>query len=371
MNTEIKKDENEKIDQKNNGLPKVADVEVFRMPLIILAVIVFAVLAVSYGMFGGKTHKAKKAEEETYLVPSMPVVEQKIETSQLTSNPEPEAKQTEMSGEEMRQKVMMLQEKQKEIQQRLAAPLMVVNNNQAATSSGTSQAVKPVSDDVNTQFMQQVSAQGVDVSQAVKLSPLNALIAEGNLIHATLETATNSDLPGYLRAEVNQPVYAEDGSRILIPSGSRLIGQYKSGVLQGQSRIFVVWTRLITTSGYSINLSSPGVDNLGMAGMGADSVDRHFWARFGQASLLSLLGAGTATLSDGSDGNQSTQSSGGMYREAIASSFSQSANQALQKDVQIAPTLETYQGKPVMVFVAKDLNFQAAVQEHQSIKKIF
>lgn len=368
MNTEIKKDNVEVINDKNKGLPKVADVEVYRTPLIAVAVVVIAVLVVGFGVYKGKSADTQKVDEETYTISALPVAEKQVEETQSAAEQVAEAKQPEVSPEELQQKVMILQEKQKEIQQRLAAPLMVVNNNQVAASPGASQGANPVSDDANTQFLQQVSSQGVDVSQAMKLSPLNALVAEGSLIHATLETATNSDLPGYLRAIVNQPVYAEDGSQILIPSGSRLIGQYKSGMLQGQSRIFVVWTRLVTTNGYSINLGSPGVDNLGMAGMGADSVNRHFWARFGQASLLSLLGAGTVSVGGG---DQSQQSGAGMYREAIASSFSQSASEALQKDTQISPTLETYQGKPVMVFVAKDLNFQNAVQEHQSTKNIF
>jgi type IV secretion system protein VirB10 len=368
MNTEIKKDESEVTNVKNKGLPMVADVEVYRTPLIAVAVIMLAVLVVGFGVYKGKSADTQKVDEETYTISALPATEKQVEETQSAAEQVNEAKQPEISPEELQQKVMMLQEKQKEIQQRLAAPLMIVNNNQVAASSGDAQRASPVSDDANTQYMRQVSNQGVDVSHTMKLSPLNALVAEGSLIHATLETATSSDLPGYLRAMVNQPVYAEDGSQILIPSGSRLIGQYKSGMLQGQSRIFVVWTRLITATGYSITLGSPGVDNLGMAGMGADSVNRHFWARFGQASLLSLLGAGTASVGGG---EQSQQTGSGMYREAIASSFSQSANEALQKDTQIAPTLETYQGKPVMVFVAKDLNFQNAVQDHQTTKNIF
>jgi type IV secretion system protein VirB10 len=194
------------------------------------------------------------------------------------------------------------------------------------------------------------------------------VIAEGHFIHAILESASNSDLPGYLRATVNVPVYSEDGSEVLIPVGSRLIGQYKSSVQQGQSRIYVVWTRLITTNGYSIQLGSPGVDSLGVAGINADQINRHFWARFGQASLLSLISAGAANLGvNGEDQNNSAAT----YREAVASSFSKSANQSLQQDGQIATTLKTHQGKPIMVFVAKDLHFENALKKSSHQLNVF
>jgi type IV secretion system protein VirB10 len=216
--------------------------------------------------------------------------------------------------------------------------------------------------------MQQTAAQTTEESSAISLGPLSTLIAEGSLIHATLESATNSDLPGYLRASVSEPVYSEDGTQVLVPVGSRLIGQYKSGMLQGQARIFIVWRRLITPNGLSVNLGSAGVDRLGVAGIGADEIDRHFWQRFGTAALLSILGAATANMGvTGVD----QQNSASAYREAVSNSFAQSANQSLQQQSTIAPTLKTYQGKPIMVFVAKDLHFANAMQHSQPNINVF
>jgi type IV secretion system protein VirB10 len=203
---------------------------------------------------------------------------------------------------------------------------------------------------------------------AAPIGSLSYIIAEGSLIHATLETATNSDLPGSVRAIVSDPSYSEDGTHVLIPQGSRLIGQYKSGMSQGQSRIFMVWTRLITPSGISIQLGSPGVDALGMAGVGADEINRHFWQRFGTGSLLSIIGAGAANAGV-SPGDQDNSVS--AYRTAVANSFAQSANQTLQEDSKIPPTLVTYQGKPIIVFVAKDLNFQNAILKTVSHLNVF
>jgi type IV secretion system protein VirB10 len=84
-----------------------------------------------------------------------------------------------------------------------------------------------------------------------------------------LETAIDSDLPGYVRAVVSQDVRSFDGARVLIPRSSRLIGQYKSGVASGQTRAYVVWSRLIRPDGVSVALASPAIDDAGRTGLPA------------------------------------------------------------------------------------------------------
>lgn len=97
-------------------------------------------------------------------------------------------------------------------------------------------------------------------ARASNLGDLSNTIVEGAVIAAVLETALNSDLPGYVRAVVTRDVKGFDGKKVLVPRGSRLIGQYKSGVALGQSRTFVIWTRLIRPDGAAIELSSPATD---------------------------------------------------------------------------------------------------------------
>ena len=101
-----------------------------------------------------------------------------------------------------------------------------------------------------------------------------ATVSQGTLIPAILETAINSDVPGYVRAVVSRDVMGFDGRRVLIPSGSRLIGQYRSGLAAGQSRAFIVWTRLTRPDGVTVSLGSPVTDPLGRAGLGG-KVDSH------------------------------------------------------------------------------------------------
>jgi type IV secretion system protein VirB10 len=351
-----------------DGLPDVAQGSSQKKPLILIMIGV--VLAASIGMvFHTKyDRQVEKPVEETYTVAAEPRDESNKELPVTEKTTVPVAPAPQVSEEVMQQQIALIQEKQKELHQRLSAPLMVVSENQAGNATGAAQPPQAVSKDTNTQFMDQLSAHTQETAIASTIGPLNSVIAEGSFIHAILESATNSDLPGYLRASVSGPVYSEDGTQILVPRGSRLIGQYKSGMLQGQSRIFVVWTRLITPAGISVQLGSAGVDSLGVAGMGADEINRHFWQRFGTASLLSLLGAGAANVGVNGEPQENSASS---YRAAVASSFSQSANQSLQQESMMAPTLKTYQGKPIMVFVARDLNFQRAMKESTPKMNVF
>ncbi len=83
-------------------------------------------------------------------------------------------------------------------------------------------------------------------------------VTQGTLIPAVLETAINTDVPGYVRAVVSQDVRSFDGRRVLVPRSSRLIGQYQSGLQAGQKRAYVIWTRLIRPDGVSVALASPG-----------------------------------------------------------------------------------------------------------------
>ena len=196
-------------------------------------------------------------------------------------------------------------------------------------------------------FASRVGNAGVDVAEARQMTGLDRLIPQGAVIGAVMETALNSDLPGYARAIIAREVRSFDGSTVLIPPGSRVIGQYQSGIAQGASRVFVVWTRLIRPDGVSIELASPATDDLGRAGIGG-KVNSHFLKRFGGAILTSVLSgainAATAALSSGT---------------VYVSSASQASNLAgiAASNADIPPTITTRQGATVRIFVARDLDF--------------
>jgi type IV secretion system protein VirB10 len=197
------------------------------------------------------------------------------------------------------------------------------------------------------QFAARVGAEAPPSARAASLADPAATVVQGTIIPAVLETALNSDLPGYARAIVSRDVRGFDGAKVVIPRGSRLIGQYKSGLATGQSRAFIVWSRLIRPDGVSVQLASPAADDSGQSGLSGKG-DRHFVQRFGSAILLSVVSGLAGSLGDGSS---STVVIGGSADAQNA------AGQALQADSRIPPTIRVPQGTPIQVFTARDLDF--------------
>lgn len=157
-----------------------------------------------------------------------------------------------------------------------------------------------------------------------------------------------------VRAITTRDVYALSGQKLLIPKGSTLVGQFNTGVTQGQNRIFVVWNRVQLSNGIIVTMNSPSIDAIGRSGLNADYIDHHFFARFGTSALLSVLGAYSAM---NGVSNEEQYNSKSQYRMGIANNFQQASNQNLQQDMLIRPTLHLNQGTTINVFVAHDLDF--------------
>ncbi|MGB3167272.1 MAG: TrbI/VirB10 family protein, partial [Alteraurantiacibacter sp.] len=170
-------------------------------------------------------------------------------------------------------------------------------------------------------------------------------VTQGTMIPAILETAINTDVPGYVRAVVSQDVRSHDGARVLIPRSSRLVGQYQSGLQAGQRRAYVIWQRVIRPDGVSVSLQSPATSFDGTAGLQGE-VDNHFFSRFGSAMLLSVIG-GLTTVASGGAG-------------LILGGGQSAANTALQQDGQRSPTIRVRMGEPIRVYTARDLDFGQA-----------
>ena len=216
----------------------------------------------------------------------------------------------------------------------------------------------PEAVDPNTRFQRQLGKTPAPTSIATRTAGLDFLILQGKFIDAVAETAINSDLPGQVRALVSYDIYAESGRRVMLPRGTRLIGDYNTAITKGQKRLFVVWTRAIRPDGIDIALLSGGTDPLGRAGL-AGEVDTHFWQIFGTSALLSILGAGAANA--GVNPGQDQLNSAALYRAEVAESFNRSAARVLDQSLTIKPTIRIENGERLKVFVARDLDFSAAL----------
>ena len=192
-------------------------------------------------------------------------------------------------------------------------------------------------------------AQRVSRMRASAFANRSMTVPQGTLIPAVLETGFDSTKPGFARAIVSRDVRGFDGKNVLIPRGSRLVGDYRSAVAQGQNRAIIIWTRLIRPDGMTITLDSPAVDPLGRGGIPA-SVNTHFFARLGNALLQSTVAIGQAIAGRSTTGSV-------IVLQGNAPGI---AAQAVAPVIDYVPTLKVRPGKSISIFVAQDLDFSAA-----------
>lgn len=176
----------------------------------------------------------------------------------------------------------------------------------------------------------------------------------GTVIPAALLTAVNSDLPGQVIASVTEQVYdSVTGRHLLIPQGSRLIGQYDSQVAYGQRRVLLVWTRLIRPDGSSLVLDRlPATDAAGQAGV-EDTVDWHWRRIVAGAALSTVLGVGAELAAPGRDDPDGTAVI--ATRQGVQDTVNQVGQQITRRNLDLQPTLKLRAGYPVHVMVSRDL----------------
>ena len=184
----------------------------------------------------------------------------------------------------------------------------------------------------------------------------------GFVVPATLISGINSELPGQIMAQVSQNVYdTPTGRHLLIPLGSRLVGNYSSDVAYGQARVLVAWQRIVFPDGKAIDIGSmPGADGAGYAGFN-DKVNNHYFRIFGSALLMSAVTAGIS-LSQKEDSRGNRQRASDALSEALGQQLGQVTGQMIAKNLSIAPTLEIRPGFRFNVIVTKDMTFSKPYQ---------
>ena len=179
-------------------------------------------------------------------------------------------------------------------------------------------------------------------------------VMAGTVIAAALVTGIKSDLPGDVIATVTEPVYdTATGKFLLIPQGSRILGKYNSQVSFGQSRVQMVWHRIILPDTSSLTLDNlVGTDPAGYAGL-EDDVDRHWGRIFAGAALTTLLGIGAelAAPENRQNGNRIVIAG----RDSAQDSINHVGQELTRRNMNIQPTLTARPGLPVRIIVARDL----------------
>ena len=183
------------------------------------------------------------------------------------------------------------------------------------------------------------------------LAPASPFVLQaGAVIPAALITGIRSDLPGQITAQVTENIYdSPTGRSLLVPQGTRIVGQYDNNVQFGQRRALLVWNRLIFPNGRSIVLErQPGADTQGYAGL-EDGVDYHWWDLAKAAGLSTLLAVGTELAV--SDEDRLVRA----IRDGAQDTINDAGQQIVRRQLQVAPTLTIRPGFPVRVIVTRDL----------------
>jgi type IV secretion system protein VirB10 len=200
----------------------------------------------------------------------------------------------------------------------------------------------------------QLTAGGTARVAAGHLGDVSLTLPRGTTFTCALKTKIVSEQSGFVTCQVLRNVYSADGRVLLVDRGSHMDGEYTSRVKNGQSRIFVVWSRLRTPGGITVDLGSPATGPLGEAGV-EGYVDNHWPERIGAALLLSLIedAAKIAAAEAGSGSNSSTA----IVLGDSADTTSNLSEKVLDAQINIPPTIYKLQGEVVGIYVAKDVDF--------------
>ena len=222
--------------------------------------------------------------------------------------------------------------------------------------------------------------------KVTKVGNMSLLVAQGKVIETVLETPVNTNYPGPIRAIVSSDVYSENGNNVLIPRGSRVVGQFTGTYNPGQTRVNIIWDRIIMPNGYDIAVASPAIGPLGTAGV-EGVVDTQMMPTITNAVLFSALNVAFAQAASNLTGSgKSSQTStstapGGIVSSTTTSTPTQQAIQ--QQTTNLGNTIQglaqqTYSTKPfitldqgtlVSIFVNRDLLFPSSLSNNGVVVK--
>jgi type IV secretion system protein VirB10 len=205
--------------------------------------------------------------------------------------------------------------------------------------------------DSRNELADKLRATTIEGVRAARLPNRNLLMTQGTAIPCVLETAMSSDVPGFVSCVVLRDVLSDSGHVVLMEKGTQIVGEYRGQVRKGSKRMFVLWTRAKTPTGVIVALASPATDALGRAGFDGE-IDTHFWERFGAALLLSVVSDAAAI------GRQQLDDADIEIRNTSGAANT-AAGIAVERSIDIPPTLNKNQGERVNIFVARDLDFSS------------
>jgi type IV secretory pathway VirB10-like protein len=177
------------------------------------------------------------------------------------------------------------------------------------------------------------------------------VLFEGTILESVLINRLDGGFSGPALCLLSTDVYSNDRQHLLIPAGSKLLGETKKVDTFGQTRLAVLFHRLLMPDGYSVSLDGfKGLNQIGDTGL-RDQVNHHYLRIFGVSLAIGALGA----VAEGGTAGSLTASSGDLMRQGFAQSTAQSSAQILDKFLNVMPTVTIREGHRVKVYLAGDL----------------
>jgi type IV secretion system protein TrbI len=185
-------------------------------------------------------------------------------------------------------------------------------------------------------------------------------VFEGTVLETVLTNRLDGAFSGPVNCMVTADIYSHNGQHVLIPQGSRVLGEAKRVDAFGQERLAVVFHRLIMPDGYTASLDHfRGLNQIGETGLN-DQVNHHYLQIFGVSIAIGAI----AGLSQANTGYGTAASAADAYRQGVAGSLSQSSLRILDRYLNVLPTVTIREGQRVKVYLADDL-LLPAYENHQ------
>jgi type IV secretion system protein VirB10 len=332
-----------------------------RSALFYLAAIVVLLLAVAFWLIKGPSSKPPAPKPaETITVPTAPVAPvavprlpptQPVQPIPLNTAPPPLPVATQsVQPQPMKQQGPSLLERR--LAETQGAPAPEVPQEQAANTAKSPDDPMGAMEDAKT--------------SAQPLTNPDSIMVRGTFIRCVLQTRIISDYPGFASCVVTEPVYSFTGKHLLLPKGSKVLGKYREKPIIG-NRLAVVWDRIITPNGIDVNMSSPGVDDLGSSG-NPGYLDSHWGSRITAALLISMLSDGFS-YEAAEHGPKTTALAGSgvavetPFQSNTAQTLQNLSSQAVQSAANRPATITINQGTVIDVYVAKDVDFSGVVSK--------
>lgn len=196
--------------------------------------------------------------------------------------------------------------------------------------------------------------------KAGSLGDLNLSVQKGKSIDCVTSTLIDASLPGMVSCRLVTNLMSANGRVVLAEAGSEVTGEQNGNMKQGQLRLFVLWNRIYTPNGVTMQIDSPGTDALGGAGVSGE-IDNRWMARVGGALMLStvkdIFAYQIAAMSSKNSGNQSNTATAAFTN--TTSSGEKLSEKILESTINIPPSFYLNQGSRISIFIARDLDFSS------------